>query len=45
MQIKKKWDEFLKEKDKEEEKIEKDFMRKSFKLKEKYGMVEMSVAE
>ena len=44
-QSKKKWDEFLKEKDKEEEKIEKDFMTKSLKLKEKYGMVDMSVAE
>ena len=31
-QSKKKWDEFLKEKDKEEEIIEKNFMRKSLKL-------------
>ena len=34
-QTKKKWDEFLKEKDKEEEKIEKDFMTKSLKLERK----------
>ena len=34
-QSKKKWDEFLKEKDKEEEKIDKDFMTKYQKLREK----------
>jgi len=45
IKTKKKWDEFLKEKDKEEEKIEKDFMTKSLKLKEKHSMVDMSVAE
>lgn len=44
-QSKKQWDEFLKEMDKEEEKIEKDFMTKSLKLKEQYGMVTMSEAE
>ena len=42
---KKQWDEFLKEMDKEEEKIEKDFMTKSLKLKEKYGKVSISVTE
>ena len=41
-QLKKQWDEFLKEMDKEEEGIEKDFMAKSLKLKEKYGLVTMS---
>lgn len=41
-QSKKQWDEFLKEMDKEEEAIEKDFMAKSIKLKEKYGLVSMS---
>ena len=44
-QSKKQWDEFLKEMEKEEEKIEKDFMTKSFKLKEKYGIVTMSETE
>lgn len=44
-QSKKQWDDFLKEMGKEEEKIEKDFMAKSFKLKEKYGMVVMSEAQ
>lgn len=44
-QSKKKWDEFLKEMDKEEEKIEKDFMTKSMILKEKYGVVTMSEME
>ena len=38
-QSKKQWDEFLKEMVKEEESIEKDFMAKSLKLKEKYGLV------
>lgn len=38
-QSKKQWEEFLKEMDKEEEAIEKDFMAKSIKLKEKYGLV------
>ena len=38
-QSKKQWDEFLKEMDKEEEGIEKDFMTKTIKLKEKYGLV------
>ena len=41
-QSKKQWDEFLKEMDKEEESIEKDFMTKSIKLKEKYGLVPAS---
>lgn len=31
--------------DKEEEKIEKDFMTKSLKLKEKYGKVSISATE
>ena len=44
-QSKKKWGEFLKEKDKGEKKIEKDFMTKSLKLEEKYGLVDMSETE
>ena len=44
-QSKKQWDEFLKEMDKEEEKIEKDFMTKSLKLKEKYGKVSIGATE
>ena len=36
---KKQWDEFLKEMDKEEEGIEKEFLAKSLKLKEKYGLI------
>ncbi|XP_022804292.1 biogenesis of lysosome-related organelles complex 1 subunit 5-like [Stylophora pistillata] len=36
---KKQWDVFLKEMDKEEEGIEKEFLAKSLKLKEKYGLI------
>ena len=36
---KKQWEEFLKDMEKKEEKIEKDFMTKSLKLKEKYGVI------